>query len=408
MAPKIRWYAVAVGRSPGIYQTWADCRAQVHGYSKAVYMSFSTRPEAEAFLERQASSSMPETQPQIDPTPDSNDETVVKAESKAPHDGDASEHEKSANASAPSGNQTTDVSTVTTVQENSTTTVITTTTTTTTKKSLSCGDTKESATVPEKSAPTVAAASTQQQPPPLKKRKTKTALAQKHLHIHIAFDGGSRGNPGRAGAGAIVTLTEQSKDLSTPYWRKVIKIRDYLGQPHTNNQAEYRGIVSALRATLHQVHLYHQLQRQQGNVQSGKGGDGKEISNASQVSETVDAGNGATTKAVSADVYLRIELVVQGDSHLILQQLCGVWECKNAKLKPYHEKAVRYLQQLGDWGECQRSLQHIYRHLNKEADGTLSVVRGLVSLWAAVFPCTPLIRSLLWMRGFLHGCVLHS
>jgi Caulimovirus viroplasmin len=379
MAPKIRWYAVAVGRCPGIYQTWADCRAQVHGYSKAVYMSFSTRTEAEAFLERHtsASSSMSERQQQqqpqeIDPATESKDETVMKSESKAPQDGDASESEKTTDAAAPSdSSRGTEVSTVTTIQENSTTTVITTTTTTTTKKSLNGGGSDaetSNATVPEKSASTVSKTTTQA--PPSKRLKTKAALAQKHLHIHIAFDGGSRGNPGRAGAGAVITLTEQSKDLSAPNWRKVIKVRDYLGQPYTNNQAEYQGIVSALRATLHQVHLYHK--QQQSNVIPVKGsGGGTEITNANQDSETVDAGgNGATAKAVSKDVYLRIELVVQGDSHLILQQLCGVWECKNAKLKPYHETAVRYLQQLGDWGECQRSLQHIYRHLNKEADGT--------------------------------------
>ncbi|MDO4166897.1 MAG: ribonuclease H family protein [Eubacteriales bacterium] len=45
-----KYYAVKQGRTPGVYQTWAECKAQVDGYSGAVYKSFPTFPEALAFV----------------------------------------------------------------------------------------------------------------------------------------------------------------------------------------------------------------------------------------------------------------------------------------------------------------------------------------------------------------------
>ena len=50
-APK--FYAVRVGKEPGIYHTWSDCLNQVRGYPKAAFKSFSTQAEAEGFLNNQ-------------------------------------------------------------------------------------------------------------------------------------------------------------------------------------------------------------------------------------------------------------------------------------------------------------------------------------------------------------------
>ncbi len=47
---KQEYYAVAVGRKPGIYKTWAECEEQVKGYSKAEYKSFKTEREAKEYL----------------------------------------------------------------------------------------------------------------------------------------------------------------------------------------------------------------------------------------------------------------------------------------------------------------------------------------------------------------------
>lgn len=45
-----KFYAVKIGRNPGIYNTWEACKKQVDGYSGAVYKSFGKISEAEAFI----------------------------------------------------------------------------------------------------------------------------------------------------------------------------------------------------------------------------------------------------------------------------------------------------------------------------------------------------------------------
>lgn len=46
-----KYYAVRVGKTPGIYMTWDDCKAVVDGYPGAMYKSFTNLSDAEAFLE---------------------------------------------------------------------------------------------------------------------------------------------------------------------------------------------------------------------------------------------------------------------------------------------------------------------------------------------------------------------
>ena len=46
-----KYYAVRSGKGgKGIYFTWEDCKRQVHGVAGAVYKSFPTLQEAQAFL----------------------------------------------------------------------------------------------------------------------------------------------------------------------------------------------------------------------------------------------------------------------------------------------------------------------------------------------------------------------
>lgn len=49
---KKKYYAVRLGRdgAQGVYDTWEECKALVHGVPGAVYKSFFTREEAEAFI----------------------------------------------------------------------------------------------------------------------------------------------------------------------------------------------------------------------------------------------------------------------------------------------------------------------------------------------------------------------
>lgn len=45
-----KYYAVRVGKTPGIYVSWDDCKAMVDGYPGAKYKGFGSIAEAEAFL----------------------------------------------------------------------------------------------------------------------------------------------------------------------------------------------------------------------------------------------------------------------------------------------------------------------------------------------------------------------
>lgn len=45
-----KYYAVKVGKTPGIYRTWDECKAMVDGYPGAKYKSFPSLAEAEAFI----------------------------------------------------------------------------------------------------------------------------------------------------------------------------------------------------------------------------------------------------------------------------------------------------------------------------------------------------------------------
>lgn len=64
-----KYYAVRVGKTPGIYFTWDDCKVMVDGYPGAKYKSFTTIQEAESFLEgvdyaKQEAEDTPQTLPQ--------------------------------------------------------------------------------------------------------------------------------------------------------------------------------------------------------------------------------------------------------------------------------------------------------------------------------------------------------
>ena len=48
-----KYYAVKVGRIPGVYFTWEDCKRQIDKFSGAIYKSFPTVEEAAAFVEEQ-------------------------------------------------------------------------------------------------------------------------------------------------------------------------------------------------------------------------------------------------------------------------------------------------------------------------------------------------------------------
>ncbi|KAK3690829.1 hypothetical protein LTR37_018957 [Vermiconidia calcicola] len=48
--PSLKFYAVRVGKEPGIYHTWKECLDQVRGFPKAAFKSFTSLTEAQAFV----------------------------------------------------------------------------------------------------------------------------------------------------------------------------------------------------------------------------------------------------------------------------------------------------------------------------------------------------------------------
>lgn len=46
----MKYYAVRIGRNPGIYHTWDECKRETVGFKGASFKKFSTREDAEAFI----------------------------------------------------------------------------------------------------------------------------------------------------------------------------------------------------------------------------------------------------------------------------------------------------------------------------------------------------------------------
>ena len=61
-----RYYAVAIGREPGIYNSWDECERQVKGFSGSAFKSFSDLSEAREFISRKRSVTLMVT---ADPNP---------------------------------------------------------------------------------------------------------------------------------------------------------------------------------------------------------------------------------------------------------------------------------------------------------------------------------------------------
>ncbi len=47
---KQKYYAVKVGRNPGVYLSWDECRKQTSGFPSAVFKSFPTMEQAEEYI----------------------------------------------------------------------------------------------------------------------------------------------------------------------------------------------------------------------------------------------------------------------------------------------------------------------------------------------------------------------
>ena len=115
-------------------------------------------------------------------------------------------------------------------------------------------------------------------------------------------DGAARGNPGPAGIGAVLKRMDGTV---------ITEISEYIGET-TNNVAEYRALIAGVERAL--------------------------------------------------NVGVR-ELEVRADSELLIRQLQGQYQVRNAKLKPLYHRAQELLS-----GLASAKLVHVRREFNSEAD----------------------------------------
>jgi len=94
------------------------------------------------------------------------------------------------------------------------------------------------------------------------------------------FDGCSKGNPGLAGAGAVIYNNEEEQWYGSTF----------VGKTATNNEAEYAGLIFGVQQALDM------------NIKS---------------------------------------LVVKGDSQLVIRQMTGEYKCNSVNLLPFYEKAKK-------------------------------------------------------------------
>lgn len=127
----------------------------------------------------------------------------------------------------------------------------------------------------------------------------------------LRFDGGSRGNPGVAGGGAVLYAAGE---------RGVVHAEAtvFCGRSATNNAAEYAGCIRGLELA----------------------------------GDAVAPGD---------------ELAVEGDSKLVLSQLAGAWQVKESSLMAPWSRARELAKGLAERG-VSVSLCHIARALNSHAD----------------------------------------
>lgn len=118
----------------------------------------------------------------------------------------------------------------------------------------------------------------------------------------LYFDGCSKGNPGKAGAGAVIY------ENNIEIWSN----SKYVGDKKTNNEAEYSGLLLGLEEAVRQ------------NIQ---------------------------------------ELLVYGDSLLVINQVNGVYKVKNQNLAVFYNKVLELQKQF-----THIQFIHIYRSKNKRAD----------------------------------------
>ncbi|PRW20551.1 ribonuclease H [Chlorella sorokiniana] len=255
------FYAVATGRRPGLFRTWDECQLQVKGYPKAVFKGFKTEEEARQFL-RQHGVELAGGAPG-----DAQPAAAAAAAARRPALDAAPAQPRKRRAEDAGGSAATK---------------------------------RPAAAAPRAAAPRAAAAAA----PRAAAAAGPAAAAATGRVFRLEFDGGSKGNPGPAGFGAV--LYDDASGV------EVARLCQYIGDHNTNNQAEYAGLIAGLAAAL-------------------------ELGCS--------------------------RLKVQGDSMLVINQVLGRWQVKTDGLRPYHRLAQQLARRFDHF-----EAKQVLREFNQAAD----------------------------------------
>lgn len=141
------------------------------------------------------------------------------------------------------------------------------------------------------------------------KQVTTTNVVIKYP-FKLKFDGCSKGNPGLAGAGAVIYLNDDNDNDNE--LEEIWAASQFIGTKATNNEAEYNGLIIGLK------------------------------------------------KAIELNIK---ELNVEGDSLLVIKQMLGEYNVKSENLFKLYNEAKEYQKQFKNI-----TFSHIYRINNKRAD----------------------------------------
>lgn len=260
-------YAVVAGRRPGLYKKWEDCLLQVKGFPGNRYKGFSSEQEALRYLQ----------------------ENGVAVPGMAAAAAAAEGGEAAAALAAGQGTAAARPAAAT-------------------RKRRPPGSSNATAGPERKRKPqqpaAAATAGAAAEAIAARAGASGAAIPPTDRVLRLEFDGASKRNPGPAGFGAVLY------DDATG--TEVTRLCQYMGDAHTNNQAEYAGLIAGLHAAL-------------------------ELGCS--------------------------RIRVQGDSTLIIRQVMGDWRVKNEELRRYHAAADALRRRFASF-----EAQQVLREYNKVAD----------------------------------------
>jgi len=355
---KNKVYAVAKGRKPGIYHDWKSCQEQIKGYPNAKFKSFSITTEAQHFITANGGDVQPNHTSGSTNRPNNytmpTDSCVVAGGTRKQKVYAVANGKKPGiyktwkECQAQTKGFSRALFKSFTCHEEAQKFII---------QYTSMNDTNINAGTKRKLAEESHSSSNV-----TNKRSQLHINYDSSIHIQIWFDGGSRGNPGIAGAGAYVITTATYQTKPSKYSgegdgnhtrKRMAKIRKYCGNSFTNNHAEYTGLIEGLKQA------------------------------KASIDEFFDGKVGATAPT-------KVSVDIKGDSNLVINQVSGAFSCgKDSPLKGLNAECIKLTNTIKGMDNSQvrnssssnssntsynnctvdMTMLHVYRDSNAIADG---------------------------------------